>query len=71
MGKSCIASDKDWEKKWQIEADFDAVCRAKAVEKDPARMDAVRKFAKEKLADNKNQLAATQAKIDLGEGKNP
>lgn len=65
-----IASDTAWEKKWQIEADFDAVCRAKAVEKDPERMKAVRKYAKEKLQENKARLADTQARIDLGEGQN-
>ena len=67
----CCISDKDWEKKWQIEEDLRAVCRAKAVEKDPERMKAVKALAKKNLAESKKEQAELQLKVDLGEGKNP
>ena len=67
----CCSVDKDWEKNWKIEQDFEAVCRAKAVEKDPERMKAVKAFAKKKLEDNKSRREELQTMVDLGEGKNP
>jgi hypothetical protein len=64
-------SDKNWEKEYNIERDFEAVCRAKAVEKDPERMKNVKAYAKKKLEENKSRRDEMQAMIDVGEGKNP
>lgn len=69
--KSTIACDNEWEKNYQIERDFDAVCRARAVEKDPERMKKVKEMAKKKLEDNKARRDEAQAMVDMGEGKNP
>ncbi len=71
MGKVCCTDSTDYEKKWRIEADLDALCRAKAVEKDPERMAACKKLAKTKLADSKQRRDEMQMMIDMGEGKNP
>lgn len=69
MAKTCgIAFD---EKRWEIEADLDALCRAEAVKKDPKRMEACRKMAKEKLEENKKRRDQYQGLVDMGEGKNP
>lgn len=67
----CCTGDKEWEKRWQAEQDCDALCRAAAVNKDPERLAAAKKFAKERVTENKTRLAEAQAKIDLGEGRNP
>lgn len=69
MAKSncCKSIEYDWE----TEADLDAVCRARAVEKDPKRMDKVKALAKKRLDDNKKRLDTAQALVDMGEGKNP
>lgn len=56
---------------WEAESDFEAVCRAKAVEKDPKRMEKVKAIAKKRLAESKASLAAMQARCDMGEGKDP
>ena len=61
----------DWEKKYQIEQDLEALCRVKAINKDPKRMEAAKAPAKEKLAESKAELARIQGKVDMGEGLNP
>ena len=66
-----VYSGDDWEKKYQIEQDLEALCRVKAINKDPKRLDAAKALAKEKLAENKAQLAEIQGKVDMGEGLNP
>ena len=68
---NAVCSGDDWEKKYQIEQDLEALCRVKAIEKDPKRMEAAKALAKEKLAENKAELARIQGKVDLGEGLNP
>ena len=67
MGPKACCIDNDWE----TEADLDAVCRAKAVEKDPKRMDKCKALAKKRLDDNKKRRDQSQALVDMGEGKNP
>lgn len=66
-----VCSSDDWEKKYQIEQDLEALCRVKAINKDPKRMEAAKALAKAKLAENKAQLAQIQGKVDMGEGLNP
>ena len=66
----CVSED-NWEKKYQIEQDLEALCRVKAINKDPKRMEAAKALAKEKLAENKAELARIQGKVDMGEGLNP
>ena len=68
---STTCCDDSWEKKYQIEQDLEALCRVKAINKDPKRMEAAKALAKEKLAENKARLAEVQGKIDMGEGLNP
>ena len=63
--------DDSWEKKYQVEQDLEALCRVKAINKDPKRMEAAKALAKEKLAENKARLAELQDKVDMGEGLNP
>lgn len=60
-----------WEKKYQIEQDLEALCRVKAINKDPKRMEAAKALAKDKLTENKARLAELQGKVDMGEGLNP
>lgn len=60
-----------WEKRYQAEQDLEALCRVKAINKDPKRMEAAKALAKAKLAENKAQLAQIQGKVDMGEGLNP
>ena len=60
-----------WEKKYQIEQDLEALCRVKAINKDPKRMEAAKALAKDKLTENKAMLAELQGKVDMGEGLNP
>ena len=69
--KSVCNADSEWERKWQAEQDLEALCRVKAIEKDPKRMEAAKALAKAKLAENKAQLAEIQGKVDMGEGLNP
>lgn len=69
--KSVCSADSEWERKWQAEQDLEALCRVKAIEKDPKRMEAAKALAKAKLAENKAQLAQIQGKVDMGEGLNP
>ena len=59
------------DKRWEIEADLEALCRAAAVKKDPERMKACQKMAKERLEESKKRHAQTQMMVDMGEGKNP
>ena len=66
----CSPTD-EWEKKYQIEQDLEALCRAKAINKDPKRLEAAKALAKEKLAESKAELARIQGKVDMGEGLNP
>ena len=68
---NAVCSGDDWEKKYQIEQDLEALCRVKAINKDPTRLDAAKALAKEKLAENKAELARIQGKVDMGEGLNP
>ena len=56
---------------WEAERDFEAVCTAKAVEKDPKRMAKVKALAKKRLEENKNRRDTYQSMVDMGEGKNP
>ena len=60
-----------WEKKYQIEQDLEALCRVKAINKDPKRMEAAKALAKDKLTENKARLAELQGKVDMGEGLTP
>lgn len=71
MAKNKVSARVDWEKEYEIEADLEALCRAEAVKKDPKRMEACRKMAKEKLEMNKARRDQHQKMVDLGEGKNP
>ncbi len=57
------------EDEWEIERDLDALVRAKAVEKDPARLAKVKVLAKKRLEENKRRRDAAQGLVDLGEGK--
>jgi hypothetical protein len=57
------------EKRWEIESDLEALCRAEAVRKDPKRMEACRKLAKEKLEESKKRRDQLQSMVDMGEGK--
>lgn len=66
----CCKED-NWEKRYQAEQDLEALCRVKAINKDPKRMEAAKALAKEKLAENKAELARIQGKVDMGEGLNP
>lgn len=66
-----IAMAKPMKYDWEAEADFEAVCRARAVEKDPKRMAKVKALAKSKLEENKARRDSMQAMVDMGEGKNP
>ncbi len=50
---------------------MEALCRVKAINKDPKRMEAAKSLAKEKLTENKARLAELQGKVDMGEGLNP
>lgn len=68
---SAIACDTDWEKKYQIERDLEALCRAESVKKDPKRMEACKALAKERLAESKLKMAEHQAMVNMGEGLNP
>jgi hypothetical protein len=67
MGKAEVWNPK----KWETEQDLDAMCRAKAVMKDPKRMEECKKLAKERLDENKNRRDQLQMMVDMGEGKNP
>ncbi len=69
--KSVCSTDSEWERKWQAEQDLEALCRVKAIEKDPKRMEAAKALAKAKLTENKARLAELQGKVDMGEGLNP
>ena len=68
---NAVCSGDDWEKKYQIEQDLEALCRVKAINKDPKRLEAAKALAKEKLAESKAELARIQGKVDMGEGLNP
>lgn len=68
---TCCGPDGEWEKWYQAEQDLEALCRVKAVNKDPKRMEAAKALAKDKLAENKARLAELQGKVDMGEGLNP
>ena len=59
------------DQEWEIERDLEAVVRAKAVAKDPERMKKVQELAKKQLEESKRRRDQEQAKIDIGEGKNP
>jgi len=70
MAKGEIAMPtKNYEDEWRTEEDLRALCRAKAVEKDPERMKKVKALAKKKLDDSKAEAEAAQMKVNLGEGK--
>ena len=59
------------DQEWEIERDLEALVRAKAVAKDPERMKKVQALAKQQLEESKRRRDQEQAKIDIGEGKNP
>lgn len=61
----------EWGKKYQIEQDLEALCRVKAINKDPKRLEAAKALAKEKLAESRAELARIQSKVDMGEGAEP
>lgn len=65
MGKAVVSADEEWE----VERDLDALVKAKAVEKDPARLAKVKALAKKRLEENKRRRDAAQGLVDLGEGK--
>ena len=67
----CCGPDSEWEKRFQAEQDLEALCRVKAINKDPKRIEAAKALAKEKLAESKAELARIQGKVDMGEGLNP
>lgn len=54
------------EKRWETERDLDALCRAEAVKKDPERMKACQKMAKEKMDESKRRKEEAQTMIDMG-----
>lgn len=56
---------------WETEADLEALCRAKAVQKDPARMKKCQALAKVRLDESKKRRDMHQSMVDMGEGKNP
>lgn len=68
---TAICCNDDWEKRYQAEQDLEALCRVKAINKDPKRIEAAKALAKEKLAENKAELAQIQGRVDMGEGLNP
>jgi hypothetical protein len=55
--------------RYECEEDLRALARAEAVKKDPARMEAVKKLAKEKLEESKKKEDEAKVLVDLGEGK--
>jgi len=60
--------DDSWSKRYEIEQDLNALCRADAVKADPARMDLCRKMAKEKLDESKRKKEEAQAMIEMAAG---
>lgn len=71
MANKTTSPRVDWEKQYEIEQDLEALCRAEAVRKDPARLKAAQVLAKKKLEENKARRDEYQKRIDLGEGKTP
>lgn len=71
MAKGKNQSIELCDQEWEIERDLEAVVRAKAVAKDPERMKKVQELAKKQLEESKRRRDQEQAKIDIGEGKNP
>ena len=61
-----VSKCDDYDTRWQVERDLEAVTRAKAVEADPDRMSLVKQLAKEKLEESKRKKDEAQALIDLG-----
>ena len=61
----------EWEEEYEVERDLEALCRAEAVRKDPARLKAAQDLAKKRLDENKAKRDQMQKMVDLGEGKNP
>ena len=68
---NAVCSGAEWERNYQVDQDLEALCRVKAINKDPKRMEAAKALAKEKLAESKAELARIQGKVDMGEGLNP
>lgn len=60
-----------WEEDYEVERDLEALCRAEAVRKDPARLKAAQALAKKRLDENKAKRDQMQKMVELGEGKNP
>lgn len=71
MAKGKNQSIELCDQEWEIERDLEALVRAKAVAKDPERMKKVQELAKKQLEESKRRRDQEQAKIDIGEGKNP
>ncbi len=71
MAKNTVSPRVDYEKQYEIEQDLEALCRAEAVKKDPDRLKAAQKLAKQKLEDNKARRDKYQKMVEMGEGKNP
>lgn len=71
MGKGVSVPEDKWKQEWEIEHDFEALCRAEAVMRDPERLKRAKALAKKRLKENKDRLAETQRMVDMGEGKNP
>ena len=65
MAKGSLTYD---EKKWQAQSDMRTLTEAAAIRRDPKRLAAARKCAKEKLSEMK---AETQAMTTLASGKTP
>jgi len=64
-----VPTEDKWQKRWEIERDLEALCRADAVKKDPERMKLVKAMAKEKLEESKRKEDEARKMVDLGEGK--
>lgn len=60
-----------WEEDYEVERDLEALCRAEAVRKDPARLKAAQGLAKKRLDENKAKRDQMQKMVEFGEGKNP
>jgi hypothetical protein len=69
MGKIKCCGPEEYD--WETERDLEALCRAKAVEKDPERLKKCQALAKKKLDESKRNRDMQQTMVDMGEGKTP
>ena len=51
VSSNTIASMRDEDMKWRVESDLRTMLESEAIEKDPKRLAAVQKLAKEKMMD--------------------